>query len=104
MKIIYDFKEDSETPERPIKLESFADSHGLVMHIGRRNGFPPECSYYASFRDIEVKDGGFLISTYGDGSTPQQAIRNYAKELSERTLIRDSMGTNRAVIKAPVLV
>jgi hypothetical protein len=34
-------------------------------------------------QDVEVKDGGILIGTYGNGATPEEAIEDHWRVLTE---------------------
>ena len=87
-------------------VEDFADTHGLVMEINeRRNaaetGLP---RYYAHFEHVNVKEGCCLSSTFGNGNTPDEAIANYAKELSEKRLVVNAYKPDRKEIDAPILI
>lgn len=71
-------------------IEEFADSYGLVMTVvERRNPSVPNFRYYAAFKDYGIRVPGGTCSTYGNGATPEEAIAEYAKEISGKTLVRD---------------
>ncbi len=85
-------------------IEEFADSHHLTMVVRERRlpvGNPSR--YYASFEAAEVKGDGVLIGTYGNGSTPEEAIANYANEITLKTLVLDAMNDDRREIPVPRL-
>lgn len=86
-------------------LEAFADKHGLVMKVREREKPADDQSrYYAYFKNTEAKEGKyFLIGLFGDGRTPEEAIVDYAKVISLRTLVVDAMTKNRRKIKVPRL-
>lgn len=85
-------------------IEEFADEHGLEMSVKERKrpeGDPMR--YYASFEHAEIKDGSLLISASGDGATPEDAIRDYAKRISMQRLVIDSYQPSRREIEVPRL-
>lgn len=86
-------------------IEGFADKHGLVMEIHeRRKPIGDPSRYYAHFKSAEAIEGlHCLIGLYGDGSTPAEAIANYARDISLRTLIIDAMTEHRREIEVPRL-
>lgn len=87
------------------KIEAFADKHGLVMEIHERKkevGDPSR--YYAHFISAEAREGTCcLIGLFGNGATPEEAVKNYACEISLRTLIIDAMRETRREIEVPRL-
>lgn len=85
-------------------IDEFADKHELVMTVRERGGLDTSARFYASFEDTEVKqDGGFLLSTFGDGSSPDEAINNYSLKISGETLVIDANTPNRKEIPVPSL-
>ena len=76
-------------------LEEFADEHGLAMEVKERgrqfvgNGVE---RYYASLVtlknhwSIDVVTPGFLTTLSGDGDTPELAIQDYGRKISECTV------------------
>jgi len=86
-------------------IEDFADMHGLVMEINeRRNAAANRLHrYYANFQHTEVKDGGFLCSAFGNGNTPDEAVADYAREISEKRLVLNAYTPDRKEIDAPIL-
>jgi len=51
---------------------------------------------------IEVVRGGMLTSSYGNGATKIEALRDYARQISEQNLLIGGYDGRR--IKAPKLV
>jgi hypothetical protein len=96
-----------EAIAKPMSIEEFADLHGLEMHVMERDpkAHPGHDHWYACFKNpsVEIKHGGCLRSTFGNGHTPNKAIRDYAEEISGTTLVIDAMGPNRREIKVPTL-
>lgn len=69
-----------------LTLEEFANKHGLEMVVTERtNG-----SFYASFRRFLVKEGCMRRGVYGDGKTPEEAIKNYAPQISQHVIVDDN--------------
>ena len=52
-----------------------------------------ESIFYASLEHVEIKDGGILISTFGDGSTPEEAMRDYYKKIVGKRLVYRATNT-----------
>ncbi len=87
------------------KLSDFADQHGLEMIVNERPKKYSELpSFYANFARVEVKDGNFLRSTHGDGQTPEEAIEDYRRQISEQDLVFDAYRSTRRDIRAPILL
>ena len=87
-------------------IEQFAEQHGLEMNVVERDsGFHgTNGQFYAHFKHAETKDGCILCGEHGNGITPEKAIRDYGKKISEKTLVIDSMGKNRRTIHVPIIV
>jgi hypothetical protein len=97
-----------ESANEALTLEAFADKHGLVMEIRARSLGSGQCRedasrYFAKFRSCEIKDGACLIGAYGDGATPNDAMGDYARQISGRLLIVDAMLLQRREIRVPNL-
>ena len=60
--------------------------------------------FYAIFKKVEEKDGNVLRGIYGNGDTPEEAITNYAKRLSEKWIVFDATGPTRRELKTPRFV
>ena len=51
----------------------------------------PESAFYTDFGYVEVKRGGILESAYGNGATPEEAIRDYYKKIVGKRLVFHAM-------------
>lgn len=70
-------------------LTEFAELHELDLVCSERPlpiGDPSR--YYCRLKNIEVRGDGVLISTFGNGATPEEALFNAAKEYSLKRLIK----------------
>ncbi len=72
-------------------LAEFADQHGLEMVVKERGKefAKSGARYYAKFvtpsngYGVDMVEPDVLVSNFGDGHTPEEAIRNYGVEISE---------------------
>jgi hypothetical protein len=86
----------SATP--PMSLEAFADAYGFDMEVHERpmESAGSDSRFYAQFKDVWVKDRSCIVGAYGNGTTVEQAIRNYATRISNTVLVlRHNDGRNR---------
>lgn len=92
-------------PIPTMTLEEFADQHGLVMHVSWfSSAFQSlELRAYARFRGAELMCGGMLYSAFGTGSTPEEAVAEYAGRISMRRLVVDAHLPTRREIDVPLL-
>ena len=89
-------------------LDAFAVEHGLTMVVCERSGewgFPEghPRRWFAHFERAEQKGDGVLIGVSGDGPTPEAAIADYGRRISERRLVIDAMRDTRREIEVPVI-
>lgn len=87
-------------------LEQFADKHDLIMVVTERDltkAIRGAGKFYAYFESAEIKNGGILSSSYGDGDTPEKAMAAYTKEISGKHLVVDAMQRCRRDIQVPKL-
>lgn len=84
-------------------IQAFAEKNDLTMKIVERDpAYQNVGRFYAKFEGTEVKGDGVLTTVFGNGSTEDEAIHAYAREISETTLsIQDPNG--RRLIKVPRL-
>lgn len=86
-------------------LESFADTHNLTLSITERE--KPDCyrlRYYVDFKHAEIKRDGCLISLTGNGTTEDEAIEDYMKQISGELLIVHAYDkSKRKEIQVPFL-
>ncbi len=57
----------------------------------RMNWSEKESIFYASLNHVEVKDGCILIAAYGNGETPEEAMRDYYKQIVGKKLVYHAM-------------
>lgn len=100
MPIIYDIKE-------PITFEEFLNKHDITitikerpLFITERLGHKPE-RYYASPGRVEVSEPGVLVGVYGNGSTPEEAIKDLARRWRGQLLIKNGWNEDREEFFAP---
>lgn len=102
-------------PELVEALEEFVDEHDLELVCGRRtrktvawvqqNTNPGPVKFWAQLRGVEEKADGLLRSSHGNGDTPDDAIADYARQISGKTLVVDAMDPEkRKEIVAPTWV
>lgn len=86
-------------------IENFADHYGLVMEVNERTNPKQPCwRWYASFKHCEVKSGGGLTSNFGDGTTPEEAIKHYARNISLKNIVINAYKKDkRREITVPML-
>lgn len=87
-----------------MSIYKFGSMHDLVMEVHERGkplGDPMR--YYAHFKHAEIKEGGMLSGSYGDGKSEREAIDAYAKKISLRDLVIDAMTPERRELKVPRL-
>ncbi len=79
----------------PSLLEEFAKHHGLTMRVTEHSIHGPHHGgFTANFEYVEVIDRSCLISEYGRGSSPAEAISAYADKLRGRRIVFDPFGTH----------
>lgn len=91
-------------------IEDFADAHDLTMIVTERNvrGISSDKKYYSHFDGAEDKEdfsSPTLESSYGNGSSPDEAIKNYAYKISGRVLIFNAASKkDRLEIQCPIFI
>jgi hypothetical protein len=82
-------------------LSEFADKNNLKMSVTVTN-----VGYHAGFDLIEVKESaGVLASVFGSGETLQEALKDYAKKITHKTLTYNAFSAEKRFdIMTPVLV
>jgi hypothetical protein len=85
-------------------LAEFARREGFVMEIHERSTAEDAPNrFYAHFKGVEEMDGGVLIGAYGNGSTPNGAMWNYAQRISGKAVVKGAQTTTRREDMVPVL-
>ena len=60
--------------------------------------------FYVYFKEGEVMQGGCLIGSYGNGNTIDEALKDYAKQISCTRMAFGAYTPNRKEISFPKLV
>ena len=93
-------------PHNNMTLQEFAYQHGLVMVIHERDEGRDDdlLRYYACFENSDVRGESVLIGEYGDGDTPEIAMKDYIKHINGKVLVvsGDNCTINRE-IEVPIL-
>lgn len=66
--------------------------------------YKKKLSWLAQIHSAEIKEhknSPVLVSFFGIGKTPQQAIRDYSKKIQGQFLVVDTMGQNRQTYSIP---
>lgn len=86
-------------------IEEFADANQLVMEVKERPlPVGNKMRYYAGFKNAEVMESGCLVGAHGNGATPEEAIEDYAAEISTKKIAVDAWKPARREIVVPRLV
>lgn len=95
-----------DTNFEPAKRESiqvFGERNNLVMTIRERTTHKdPNMRFFACFDRTEVKEGCCLSGIFGNGSTPEAAVAQYARRISSQELVVDAFRKRREIF-APIL-
>ncbi len=99
--------EINKIPESTI--EDFAIASNLTMEMNERPsvGFYKNLDrWYCQFKSAVLlsEDGNFLHDVTGNGNTQEIAIADYARRISEGTLVIDAWRDSRKEIKVPRLI
>jgi len=81
-------------------IMSFGATHDLTMRVRERAELP---KFSASFRGVDVQIDGRSLEEHGNGETPEEAIADYAKKISFKTIIVDAHYDSRKEISCPRL-
>ena len=92
-------------PLERMSIQEFANQHGLVMKVHERDtSHWPDARWFARFDQFELKDGSFLVSTFGNGSTVDEAISNYCELISGKYgVINAYLHSRKEVYKIPIV-
>lgn len=75
-----------------------------MVVLERRKPIGAEDRYYASFENVEVMDPpGILVSTFGNGATPEHAVAAYAEEISMKRIAIGAYTSGRRELEVPRL-
>lgn len=90
-------------------IEDFADEHNLTMIVTERNNSGRSLArYYAHFLDAEDKESksaSVIGNSYGEGESPDEAIRRYAHNISGKLLVIKALSNaERKEIQCPIFI
>lgn len=87
----------------PADLAGFADYHGLEMVVRERDAefAGGNWRFYAHFKDAEVMERGCLCGEFGNGATPDLAMRDYAIRIAGKRIAIDARRACRRNIDVP---
>ena len=86
-------------------LEEFADSYGLEMVVKERSRpSDPSMKFYAKFPRCEILKRSLLIGKSGNGETVEDAIKDYASQISGELLVKNAHTKERQEIRVWRLV
>lgn len=89
-------------PEPTDFVEWMEKVAGVEIEVRDRGvGSASRNRYYAFAVNVEVKEGTTLRSAFGNGSTPQEAVADYAAELANERLVVGAARKNRVDLTAP---
>lgn len=85
------------------EITEYAKDLGVDLCIVER---PPGwgARFFAYFQHTEEKRGHCLAGISGDGSTPDEAIAEYAKQISGKLMIINAFSDKRQEVPFPKLV
>jgi hypothetical protein len=67
-----------------MKLTEYCDALNLELKVVY---YPNQKDRWSASLPVEVKDGGFLTSTFGNGTSPFEAIDAYIKKIKGKTIV-----------------
>jgi hypothetical protein len=92
----------------PLKFSEFMERHGLELEINERPlslmrnmRMSPDARYYASCKNLEIKDGGCLVGASRSGATPAAAAQAYCIRLQGERLVLNAYKSTRVEFEAP---
>jgi hypothetical protein len=69
-------------------IEEYVETHDLEMVVNERPVRADDpCRFYASLIQCDVKQGNMLLDATGDGSTPEQAIKDCGRAINLKTVV-----------------
>lgn len=87
-------------------LTNFATLHHLTLEMHERSQKLTDFTgfrFYCSFKNAEVGDRGLLKGAFGSGHTKEEAMIDYAREISETELIIGAFSPERRTLQVPRL-
>lgn len=59
--------------------------------------------FCANFENCDISENGFLIGEYENGETPEEALINYCKRISNKTIVFNGNSKSEQRYECPVL-
>jgi hypothetical protein len=85
-------------------IEEFAEKHDLTMEVHERREYDREYKrFYAHFRHCDIEQDGCYIGAFGNGLTPEDAIRDYTLKISLKDIVIEALTKNAVHIEVPRL-
>ena len=85
-------------------IDEFAEENGLTMEIHERSAIDSPTRFYANFEGAEISEYPGLVGAYGNGATPDEAVDNYAEEISGKLVVIGAYTDGRIEIPVPILM
>lgn len=57
--------------------------------------------YSAAFKGAEISDSGCLIGAYGNGSTPNDALKDYVDRIKGKSIVFNAYSDRRRTYEVP---
>lgn len=77
---------------------------GFELVVNERPKSDTVSKYYVSFEGGEVMEGGCLIGSHGNGSTIDEAIKDYCRQVETKRMAFGAYTDNRKEVVLPKLV
>lgn len=89
-----------------MRIGDFADMIGATLELRRypnNKAFPalPTARWLAMFQNCEIGGNGMLEGATGRGTTPREAIRDYAERIQGKHLVFSAFSPYRMEFDAP---
>jgi hypothetical protein len=90
-------------PIPTMTIQEFADREGLTMEVKERGSdrISNATPWFATLKGVDVIDGIMLGAAWGNGNTPDQAIADCVRNISEQRLVFGAYTDSRREIQAP---
>jgi hypothetical protein len=83
-------------------FEGFCEANRLVLTVGERAGVVGRGRYFATCEGADVREqDGMLLAEFGDGSTREEAVMDYARRLKGKRIVVDAMLRSRRELQCP---
>ena len=83
-----------------MKLREFSDLIDQSICVILQSNFRGRC--YAYIKNTEIIDDGGLKSTYGDGKTPEEAMKALVGEIRGKRIAVNAGGSNKQEFVVPI--